>query len=72
MKFNRLALAIWLFIAASPALALAANLDHVRQLLRTKNCPNCDLSEANLDRVDLSNAPKKALDRFTSVAPDGN
>jgi uncharacterized protein YjbI with pentapeptide repeats len=56
MKFNRLALAIWLFIAAFPASTQAANLDHVRQLLRTKNCPNCDLSEANLDRVDLSNA----------------
>ncbi|MEO1431999.1 MAG: pentapeptide repeat-containing protein [Cyanobacteria bacterium J06633_8] len=36
--------------------AQAANSQHVRQLLATKQCPNCDLSNAGLVMSDLSGA----------------
>ncbi len=36
--------------------AQAANPEHVRQLLATKQCPNCDLSGAGLVMSDLSRA----------------
>jgi len=36
--------------------AQAANPDHIRQLLQTKQCPNCDLSGAGLVMADLSGA----------------
>ncbi|MEM7715066.1 MAG: pentapeptide repeat-containing protein [Cyanobacteria bacterium P01_A01_bin.68] len=36
--------------------AQAANSEHVRQLLATKQCPNCDLSGAGLVMSDLSGA----------------
>lgn len=48
-----LAIASLLTVCAS---AQAENPDHVRQLLRTNNCPGCDLSEADLRELDLSGA----------------
>ncbi|MEL6223312.1 MAG: type IV pilin-like G/H family protein [Cyanobacteria bacterium J06627_8] len=39
-----------------PTAAKAENLDHVRQLLRTNACENCDLSGANLSALDLTDA----------------
>jgi len=55
---NQLFIATILFFSSfgftSPA--KAANSEHVRQLLATKQCPNCDLSGAGLVMSDLSGA----------------
>ncbi|MEB3211640.1 MAG: pentapeptide repeat-containing protein [Leptolyngbyaceae bacterium] len=39
-----------------PSAATAENLDHLRQLLRTNECENCDLRGANLSALDLTDA----------------
>jgi uncharacterized protein YjbI with pentapeptide repeats len=39
-----------------PLPAQAFNPDHLTQLLKTNQCPNCDLSGANLEKANLSNA----------------
>lgn len=38
------------------SIAQAANLDHIRQLLSTKQCQNCDLQNANLVMANLQSA----------------
>jgi hypothetical protein len=44
------------FILTVSASANAANLDKVRQLLRTNTCPDCDLSNADLSHTNLADA----------------
>jgi uncharacterized protein YjbI with pentapeptide repeats len=44
------------------SIAQAANPDHVKQLLQTKSCPGCDLSEANLSDKDLQGANLSGAD----------
>lgn len=47
-----IAIAVWGFASA----ALAENLEHVRQLLATKQCPKCELSNAGLVLANLGGA----------------
>ena len=49
-----------LFLSA--AAAQAQNPDHLRQLLRTNSCENCDLSGANLTGLDLREANLQGAD----------
>jgi tetratricopeptide (TPR) repeat protein len=66
MKLNNLVTVAALTPLLMVAPASAENLEHTRQLLSTKSCPNCDLtnvglvfanlSKANLQGADLSNA----------------
>ncbi|QZZ23124.1 pentapeptide repeat-containing protein [Leptothermofonsia sichuanensis E412] len=42
--------------------ATAANPDHVRRLLNTNACPNCDLSGADLRRANLRGADLRNAD----------
>jgi uncharacterized protein YjbI with pentapeptide repeats len=44
------------FLISSSYLAQAANPDHLKQLRRTKKCPGCDLSYANLRGRNLKGA----------------
>ena len=53
-----LALAMLSLMALYPA-AQAANPEHIRQLLRTHTCRNCDLSGANLSTLSLAGANLK-------------
>jgi uncharacterized protein YjbI with pentapeptide repeats len=50
------AIATCLTIISQSFTASAANLEHLRQLLATKNCQNCDLTGAGLVMADLSGA----------------
>ncbi len=52
LRIGLLAIAMVLFGGA----AHAENPDHMRQLLRTGDCPGCDLSNAFLNGLDLPNA----------------
>ncbi|MEA5581830.1 pentapeptide repeat-containing protein [Nodularia harveyana UHCC-0300] len=56
MKSQILATAIFLTTISLVTTAHAANFEHVRQLLATKECQNCDLSNAGLVMADLSGA----------------
>lgn len=47
-------------LAAFGSVASAENPDHMRQLLRTGDCPGCDLSDANLEGLNLSGANLQA------------
>ena len=49
-------------LAAFGGVAGAENPDHMRQLLRTGDCPGCDLSGANLEGLNLSGANLQAAD----------
>ena len=49
-------------LAAFGGVASAENPDHMRQLLRTGDCPGCDLSGANLEGLNLSGANLQAAD----------
>ncbi len=55
---NQLAIATIIFLSSFnlTIAAQAANSQHVRQLLATKQCPNCDLSGAGLVMADLAGA----------------
>ncbi len=56
MKLNPLAvISLTLSLIISPS-AIAENLEHTQQLLSTKQCPNCDLSDAGLVLADLAGA----------------
>ncbi len=46
------------------AIALADNPMHVRRLLTTKECPSCDLYEANLGPVNLREANLTGADLY--------
>ncbi|MBD2663917.1 pentapeptide repeat protein [Richelia sinica FACHB-800] len=48
--------AAFLFLISLPSAVQAANYEHIRQLLATKQCENCDLSNAGLVMADLSGA----------------
>src|ERR671933_525719 len=56
MKLRILAAATLLSAIAPIAPAPAENIQHTQQLLATRECPNCDLSRANLTGADLSGA----------------
>ncbi|GAB1545021.1 hypothetical protein NUACC21_76970 [Scytonema sp. NUACC21] len=56
MKSQILATAALLTIISTSQTAHAANPEHLRQLLSSKKCPNCDLSGAGLVMADLSGA----------------
>lgn len=49
---STIAIAVWGFASA----AKAENLEHVRQLLATKQCPKCELSNAGLVMANLASA----------------
>ncbi|NMG08026.1 pentapeptide repeat-containing protein [Brasilonema sp. UFV-L1] len=56
MKSHILAIAAFLTFISLNQTAQAANLEHIRQLLASKQCQNCDLAGAGLVMVDLSGA----------------
>ncbi|MDJ0733648.1 MAG: pentapeptide repeat-containing protein [Nostocaceae cyanobacterium] len=56
MKIQILATGIFLTILNLNPIAQAGNPENLRQLLTTKNCPQCDLSNAGLVMADLSGA----------------
>ncbi|MEA5517015.1 pentapeptide repeat-containing protein [Nodularia sp. UHCC 0506] len=56
MKSPILATAVFLTTISLTTTAQAANFEHVRQLLATKQCQNCDLTNAGLVMADLSGA----------------
>jgi tetratricopeptide (TPR) repeat protein len=56
MKSPILATAAFLTTISLATIAQAANSEHVRKLLATKECQNCDLSGAGLVMADLSGA----------------
>jgi uncharacterized protein YjbI with pentapeptide repeats len=56
MKSRILATAAFLTTISITNSAIAANSEHLRQLLATKQCQNCDLSDAGLVMADLSGA----------------
>jgi uncharacterized protein YjbI with pentapeptide repeats len=56
MKSQILATVVFLVTISLPATAQAANSEHLRQLLATKKCQNCDLSNAGLVMADLTGA----------------
>lgn len=58
MKLNILA-TVALLTAIYPAPAFAENLEHIRQLLATRQCQNCDLSNAGLVLANLTGADLK-------------
>lgn len=51
----RLTLVLILSLTAPPAWAVA-DIDQVRQLIETKQCPNCDLTKANFRKLNLRGA----------------
>ncbi|NWF61497.1 MAG: pentapeptide repeat-containing protein [Fischerella sp.] len=59
MKSQILAIATFTATISFSQTALAANSEHIRQLLASKQCQNCDLSGAGLIMADLSNANLK-------------
>jgi uncharacterized protein YjbI with pentapeptide repeats len=59
MKSQILATAALLTTFGITTTANAANPEHIRQLLQTKQCPNCDLSGAGLVMANLSGANLK-------------
>ncbi|MBG1269669.1 pentapeptide repeat-containing protein [Nostoc sp. WHI] len=56
MKIHILATAAFLTTISLTTTVQAANSEHVRQLLATKQCQNCDLTGAGLVMADLSGA----------------
>ncbi|MEH1872734.1 pentapeptide repeat-containing protein [Nostoc sp.] len=56
MKKQILAIAAFLTTISLTTTVQAANSEHVKQLLATKQCQNCDLSNAGLVMADLSGA----------------
>jgi uncharacterized protein YjbI with pentapeptide repeats len=56
MKSHILATAVFLTTISLSQTAQAANSEHIRQLLATKQCQNCDLASAGLVLADLSGA----------------
>lgn len=52
--------------------ALAANADHVEQLLRTNKCPLCDLSDAALGGKQLAGADLSGANLFNAVLYGAN
>jgi len=56
MKIHILATAAFLITISLTTTVQAANSEHVRQLLATKQCQNCDLTGAGLVMADLSGA----------------
>ncbi|BAZ39711.1 pentapeptide repeat-containing protein [Calothrix sp. NIES-4101] len=56
MKNHILATSIFLITITTGTTVQAANSEHLRQLLATKNCQNCDLSGAGLVMADLQGA----------------
>jgi uncharacterized protein YjbI with pentapeptide repeats len=56
MKSQILAIAAFLTTLSLTTTVQAANSEHVRQLLATKQCQNCDLTGAGLVMADLSGA----------------
>ncbi|MEL7067510.1 MAG: pentapeptide repeat-containing protein [Cyanobacteria bacterium J06581_3] len=65
------AIASLLIVGATGAIAHAENPDHMRQLLRTGDCPDCDLSSASLSQLNLTEANLQGADlsntRFDNV-----
>ncbi len=59
MKRQILAIATFIATISLNQIVLAANSEHIRQLLASKECENCDLSGAGLVMADLSNANLK-------------
>ncbi|TFI53346.1 hypothetical protein BLD44_014315 [Mastigocladus laminosus UU774] len=59
MKRQILAIATFIATISLNQTVLAANSEHIRQLLASKECENCDLSGAGLVMADLSNANLK-------------
>ncbi|MBW4432352.1 MAG: pentapeptide repeat-containing protein [Pelatocladus maniniholoensis HA4357-MV3] len=59
MKSQILAIATFIATISFNQIVLAANSEHIRQLLASKQCENCDLSGAGLVMADLSNANLK-------------
>ena len=65
--FMKLGIAVAVIVVASTnfvAIALADNPMHVRRLLTTRECPNCDLLEANLGPVNLRGANLSGADLY--------
>ncbi len=62
MKFRILAAATVLTAIAPIAPAPAENIQHIQQLLATRQCPNCDLSSAGLVLANLTGANLKGAD----------
>ncbi|MEA5620835.1 pentapeptide repeat-containing protein [Cronbergia sp. UHCC 0137] len=56
MKNQIIATVTFLIIVSLPTSVKAANYDHIRQLLSTKQCQKCNLSNAGLVMADLSGA----------------
>lgn len=56
MKSRILATSVFFTLIGLNQTVLAANLEHVRQLLASKQCQNCDLAGAGLVMADLSGA----------------
>ncbi|HLO84293.1 MAG TPA: pentapeptide repeat-containing protein [Nostocaceae cyanobacterium] len=56
MKSRIFATVVFLITFSLSATAQAANSEHVRQLLATKKCQNCDLTNAGLVMADLTGA----------------
>jgi tetratricopeptide (TPR) repeat protein len=56
MKNHILAISVFITTITLTQTAQAANFEHVRQLLATKECQNCDLTNAGLVMADLSGA----------------
>jgi tetratricopeptide (TPR) repeat protein len=56
MKLTIVTTAVLLTTTSLGAIAKAENLQHVQQLLSTKQCPQCDLSNAGLVVADLAGA----------------
>jgi tetratricopeptide (TPR) repeat protein len=56
MKIHILTTAVFLTTVSITTIAQAANSEHLKQLLATKNCQNCDLSGAGLVMADLQGA----------------
>ncbi len=56
MKNQILAIAAFITTISFSQTTLAANSEHIRQLLASKQCQNCDLSGAGLVMADLKNA----------------
>ncbi len=56
MKSQILATAVFFTLISLSQTIQAANIDHVRQLLASKQCQNCDLAGAGLVMADLSGA----------------
>ena len=56
MKNQILATAIFTITISFAAAVEAANPDHLRQLITTKECQQCDLRDAGLVRADLRGA----------------